>query len=114
MDALAAEVGADAVMLTCEQGVLALVGDLTADDADSISEMVVHGWQTSAEVARILGREQRRFEQSIAGGSYMLYAVSVRDAIMAVAIRGTAPLGLLRHRARATAERISALVPSLA
>ncbi|MBN1250002.1 MAG: hypothetical protein JXC32_20225, partial [Anaerolineae bacterium] len=70
---------------------------------------VLSGSRTSAEMARILGREQLRFEQSIAGGSYLLYALGIQDAILAVTVSGDAPLGLLRHRARATAERIADL-----
>ena len=49
-----------------------------------------------------------RFEQSITGDNYMLYALSVDvNAIMGVVVRGAAPLGLLRHHARTTAERIA-------
>jgi len=84
------------------------VGGLAQAEAESISRAIIHGWRTSAEVARILGREQVRFEQSISGDDYMLYALSVEvNAIMGVAVRGAAPLGLLRHHARATAERIA-------
>ncbi|MBN2007000.1 MAG: hypothetical protein JXA21_26860 [Anaerolineae bacterium] len=108
MNGLAQELAADAVLLTYGGGLLTWVGALGQAEAESISRAVVHGWRTSAEVARILGREQVRFEQSIAGDDYMLYALSVDvNAIMAVAIRGSAPLGLLRHRARSVAEQIA-------
>lgn len=108
MGNLAQEVGADAVLLTYGGGLLTWVGGLGRGEAESISRAVVHGWRTSAEVARILGREQVRFEQSIAGSDYMLYALSVDvNAILAVAIRGSAALGLLRHRARSTSEQIA-------
>lgn len=108
MNGLAQELAADAVLLTYGGGLLTWVGGLGQAEAESISRAVVHGWRTSAEVARILGREQVRFEQSIAGDDYMLYALSVDvNAIMAVAIRGSAPLGLLRHRARSIAEQIA-------
>ncbi len=110
MGTLAQEVGADAVLLTFGGGLLTWVGGLTQPEAESISRAVVHGWRTSAEVARILGREQVRFEQSISGDDYMLYALSVEvNAIMAVAVRGSAPLGLLRHRARSTVDQIAQL-----
>ncbi|HQE91617.1 MAG TPA: response regulator [Anaerolineae bacterium] len=108
MNALVQDVGADAVLLTFGGGLLTYVGGLAQAEAESISRAIVHGWRTSAEVARILGREQVRFEQSISGDDYMLYALSVEvNAIMGVAVRGAAPLGLLRHHARATAERIA-------
>jgi CheY-like chemotaxis protein/predicted regulator of Ras-like GTPase activity (Roadblock/LC7/MglB family) len=109
MQELMMDVGADGVLLTGSEGLLAWVGGLAEDEVNSISQAVLHGWQTSAEVARILGREQLRFEQSIAGGSYMLYALSVQDAILAVTVDGTSALGLLRHRARSTAQRIAKL-----
>lgn len=108
MNALVQDVGVDAVLLTFGGGLLTWVGGLAQAEAESISRAIIHGWRTSAEVARILGREQVRFEQSIAGDDYMLYALSVEvNAIMGVAVRGAAPLGLLRHHARATAERIA-------
>lgn len=108
MNALVQDVGVDAVLLTFGGGLLTYVGGLAQAEAESISRAIIHGWRTSAEVARILGREQVRFEQSISGDDYMLYALSVEvNAIMGVAVRGAAPLGLLRHHARATAERIA-------
>lgn len=109
MQGLMSDVGADGVLLTGEEGVLAWVGTLAEEEVDSISHAVLHGWQTSAEVARILGREQLRFEQSIAGGNYLLYALSVQDAILAVTVDGAAALGLLRHRARSAAQKIAQL-----
>jgi CheY-like chemotaxis protein len=110
MNVLLNDVGADAVLLTFGGGLLTWVGGLEQPEAESISRAIIHGWRTSAEVARILGREQVRFEQSIAGGDYMLYALSVEvNAIMGVAVRGSAPLGLMRHHARTTVEQIARL-----
>jgi DNA-binding response OmpR family regulator/predicted regulator of Ras-like GTPase activity (Roadblock/LC7/MglB family) len=110
MDSLAQEVGADAVLLTFGGGMLTWVGGLAQGEAESVARAVIHGWRTSAEVARVLGREQVNFEQSIAGDDYMLYALSVeQNALMAVVVRGAAPLGLLRHRARGAAEMIAQL-----
>ncbi|MGC9349904.1 MAG: response regulator [Anaerolineae bacterium] len=104
------EVNADATLITSlTEGVLASVGRLDDEAVAFVSRTVVDGWRASAEMARILGNEELRFEQSIVGGSYILYALTVHNWILAVIIRGTAPLGLLRHRARATAERISEL-----
>ncbi|MGC9394377.1 MAG: response regulator [Anaerolineae bacterium] len=110
MNILLNDVGADAVLLTFGGGLLTWVGGLEQLEAESISRAIIHGWRTSAEVARILGREQVRFEQSIAGGDYMLYALSVEvNAIMGVAVRGSAPLGLMRHHARTTVDQIAQL-----
>jgi len=109
MRELVVEVGADGILLTSDQGLLTSVGNLDEAEIELISAAVLQGVQTSAEVARILGREQLRFEQSIAGGSYILYALSVHDAILAVTVSGDARLGLLRLAARAAAERIATL-----
>ena len=110
MSDLLQDVGADTALLTFEGELLAWVGGLAEPEVESIAQAVVHGWQTSAEVARILGREQVRFEQSITGGDYMLYALSVEStAILGVVVRGSATLGLLRHRARSIAEQIARL-----
>ncbi|MBN1487591.1 MAG: response regulator [Anaerolineae bacterium] len=107
MDSLAQELAADCVLLTLGRRMVTSVGHLNTSEADAVARAVVHGWMTSEKVARILGQEQRRFEQSITGDDYMLYAISVDvNALLAVAIRGTSPLGLLRHRARETSERI--------
>ncbi len=110
MSGLAQEVSADAVVLTVDDEMATWVGMLSKSDAEAMAQAVVQGWLTSAQVARILGREQLRFEQSIAGGDYMLYALSVNPLmILAVAMRGSPALGLLRHRARGAAEEIADL-----
>ena len=86
------------------------VGEFTEEQAEPIAKVVIQGWRSSEEMARILGREQLQFEQSIAGGSYMLYALGVDiNAILAVAIRGSATLGMIRHRAREVVEQLSML-----
>lgn len=110
MSGLAQETGADAVVLTLGDVMVAWTGTLGKNDAEGMAKAVVQGWITSAQVARILGREQIRFEQSIADADYMLYARSVNPLmIVAVALRGGHALGLLRHQARAAAEEIASL-----
>jgi CheY-like chemotaxis protein len=109
MRELVAEVGADAVLLASETGVLAWVGRLEEAEVIFISGAVLDSRRVSAEVARALGREQLRFEQSVAGGSYLLYALDVQDAVLAVTVSGSASLGLLRHHTRAVGERIAEL-----
>ncbi len=107
MDGLAQELAADCVLLTLGRRMITAVGMLNESEADSIARAVVHGWMTSDKVARVLGCEQENYEQSITGEGYMLYAISVDvNAILAVVIRGSSPLGLLRHRARRVVEQI--------
>jgi len=119
---LAYELGADGVLLTDGEGTLHAVGSLPSEEIEALGRAVRQGWQSALEVGRILGREQVRFEQSLAGGDYTLYALGVDgadgacaldgrcDAVLAVAVAGEATLGLLRHRARATTARIAALI----
>ena len=109
METLSMDVGADGVILARHDDLLAWVGRLNEEEAEALAHVVVQGWRSSAEVARILGQEQLRFEQSIAGGNYLLYAVSVIDAILAVPVKGAALLGLLRQNARRVAKQIAAL-----
>jgi DNA-binding response OmpR family regulator/predicted regulator of Ras-like GTPase activity (Roadblock/LC7/MglB family) len=109
MEALSMDVGADGVILTHHDDLLTWVGRLSEEEAEALAQVVVQGWRSSAEVARILGQEQLRFEQSIAGGNYLLYAVSVIDAILAVPVKGSALLGLLRQIARRVAKQIATL-----
>jgi len=109
MTELAQDVGAAGVLLTCPTGLLTAVGSLTEDEIDAISRAVLTGRRASAEVARLLGREQERFEQSTTGDSHMLYALGVHDAILVLTVKGETQLGLLRHRARGVGEQIARL-----
>ncbi len=110
LDDLAREVSAHAVLLTYGEEIALWVGSLPSATVQAVADAALQGWRTSAEVARALGREQGRFEQSISGGDYMLYAVSVAPhALLAIAIQGTTSLGLLRLNARGTAREIAAL-----
>ena len=113
MQGLAREVTADAVLLSVGDHLITWVGRLEQAQAEAISQAVLQGWRASAEVARILGREQVRFEQSIAGGEYLLYAIGITaNTILTVAVPGAVTLGMLRHRARNTAEEIAAFGPA--
>ncbi len=110
MNRLLQELAADAVLLTVGNDLAAWVGRLEQKEAEAIAQAVVQGWLTSVEVGRILGREQARFEESLTGGDYMLYALGVdAGATLAVVIRGTSALGLLRHRARGAADEIAVI-----
>lgn len=106
---LVQDLGAAGALLTGPTGLLTVVGSLTEDEIDAISRAVLQGRQASAEVARILGHEQVRFEQSTTGDNHMVYAIGVHDAILILTVKGEAQLGLLRHRAREAAERIAGL-----
>ncbi|MEA3309115.1 MAG: response regulator [Chloroflexota bacterium] len=110
MRGLVYDVGGDLALLNLGNRLMLWEGNLGADDAQQMARIVAQSWSTSSEVGRILGHEQVRFEQSLSGGDYVLYALSVAGAaILTVALRGTASLGMLRHRARSVAKEIAAL-----
>lgn len=111
MTRLSQEINAEAVILTCADRLIAHTGRLSAEEASGLAQAVAESWQTSARVAQILGREQLRFEQSVEGGEHMFYALAVsEDIILSAALRTSVPLGIIRHRAKATADALRALI----
>ena len=111
MNGLAQDVNAEAVILTCGSGLLAQAGRLAQREMSDLAQVVGENWQLSGRVARILGLEQSHFEQSVEGGEHLLYSRAiVDDVILSAAVRGGVPLGMLRHRAKATAESIHAII----
>ncbi len=111
MDRLAEDINAEAVILSCEGGLVARAGRLSDDEAQGLAQVVGENWRTSARVARILGQEQLRFEQSIEGGEHMFYSLAVaEDIILSAALSTHAPLGMIRHSAKSTADKLRNLV----
>jgi CheY-like chemotaxis protein len=105
MTSLATDISAAAVILSCEGGLIAHAGRLAEDEAKGLAQLVGENWRTSARVARILGQEQLRFEQSIEGGEHMLYSLAVAgDIILSAALGTGVPLGMIRHSAKNTAD----------
>ena len=111
MNTLSQEVNAEAVILTSGGQLIAHTGRLSTEGANSLAQAVGESWHTSAHVARILDREQQYFEQSVEGDEHMFYSLTVReDIVLSVALRTRVPLGMVRHRAKATAEALRNLV----
>jgi len=111
MTRLFQEINAEAVILTCGGNLIAHTGRLPAEEAASLAQVVGENWRTSVRVAKILGREQLRFEQSVEGGEHMFYSLAVADdIILSVALRVSVPLGMIRHGTKATAEGLRALI----
>jgi DNA-binding NtrC family response regulator len=111
MSRLAQEVGAEAVLLIRTGELLAQAGHLEERDIAALVPVICDSWQTSARVAQILGKEQLRFEQSIEGEEHLLYSLALADeTILSVIVEGEVPLGMIRHRAKETAEKIRGLV----
>jgi CheY-like chemotaxis protein len=111
MNALSQEINAEAVILTCRGKLIAHTGRLSAEGSDALAQVVAESWRTSARVAQILGQEQLRFEQSTEGGEYVFYSLAVtQDIILSAALHVSVPLGMIRHRAKSTADALRALV----
>ena len=111
MTRLSEDIGAEAVILSCEGGLIAQAGRLSHEETEGLAQVVGENWRTSARVARILGQEQLRFEQSIEGGEHMFYSLAVaEDIILSAALSTHAPLGMIRHSAKSTADKLASLV----
>jgi predicted regulator of Ras-like GTPase activity (Roadblock/LC7/MglB family) len=111
MTELAQEINAEAVILTCGGGLIAHAGRLSVEEANGLAQVVGENWRTSARVARILGQEQLRFEQSVEGGEHMFYSLAIaEDIILSAALSISMPLGMIRHRAKLTAEALRSSV----
>jgi len=111
MTRLAEDIGAEAVILSCEGGLIAQAGRLSDEETTGLAQVVGENWRTSARVARILGQEQLRFEQSVEGGEHMFYSLAVaEDIILSAALSSHAPLGMIRHSAKSTADKLRNLV----
>lgn len=111
MNALSQEINAEAVILTCRGKLIAHTGRLSAEGSDALAQVVAESWRTSARVAQILGQEQLRFEQSTEGGEYVFYSLAVtQDVILSAALHVSVPLGMIRHRAKSTADALRALI----
>ena len=108
---LAQETRAQAIIVTNDQKLVTHVSRLPDDEVSSLASLVYESWHTSTRVAEILGKEQLRFEQSIEGGEYVLYSLALsNEMILSVVIDGNVPLGMIRHRAKETAEEIRRLM----
>ncbi|MCP4543090.1 MAG: response regulator transcription factor [Chloroflexi bacterium] len=111
MNNLAQDIGAASVILSCEGGLIAHAGRLSAQEATGLAQVVGENWRTSARVARILGQEQLRFEQSVEGGEHLFYSLAVaEDIILSAAVNTSTPLGMIRHSTKSTADALQRLV----
>lgn len=107
MSRLAQEVGAEAVLLIRGGELVAHTGRMSENGVSALTSLVADAWRASTRVAQILGKEQLRFEQSLEGAEYLLYSLAItEDLILSVVVAGKVPLGMIRHRAKETAEEI--------
>ena len=111
LSALARELNAEAVMLTCGDDLVAHAGRLAREEAEQLGHVIVASWRASAQVAKLLGREKVCFEQSMQeGGDYVLYSLSTAgEMVLSVALNSNTPLGIVRYHTKRTAETIAKL-----
>jgi CheY-like chemotaxis protein len=114
LSALARELNAETVMLTCGDDLVAHAGRLAREEAEPLGRVIVASWRASAQVAKLLGREKVRFEQSMQEGSdYVLYSLSVKgETVLTVALNSHTPLGIVRYHTKRAAETIAKLAAS--
>ena len=111
LTALSQEISADLAIMTRGARLIAHAGRLSEEDADGLAQAVADSWRTSRRVARVLGREQLRFEQSVEGGEYLFYSLAiVEDVVLSVAVRADVPLGLIRHRSKRRVDLLRSLM----
>ena len=111
LSALARELNAETVMLTCGDDLVAHAGRLAREEAEQLGRVIATSWRASAQVAKLLGREKVRFEQSMQEGSdYVLYSLNVKgETVLTVALNSHTPLGIVRYHTKRTAETIAKL-----
>jgi CheY-like chemotaxis protein len=108
---LSREINADAVILTRSEDVIASAGRIQADKLKELAQVVAKCWRTSVRMAQILGREQRRFEQSVEGGEYVFYSLAIaEEVILSMAMRTKTPLGIIRHQAKKSASALKTMI----
>ncbi|MBN1955183.1 MAG: response regulator [Anaerolineae bacterium] len=111
MSRLAQEVGADAVLLTDGGQLLAHAGRLQERRINQLAPLVGTLWESSTQVARVLKKRQGRFEETIQGSDYLLYCMVLSEGlVLSVVVTGRASLGMIRHRAKETAETVRGLM----
>ena len=107
MNALAQDVNAAAVLLTCKGRLLSHTGRLAVDDAMALAQVATENWRTATRVADILGQRLEQYEQSTQGAEYTLYSLSVvEDIILSIAIDTHVAIGIVRHSVKGTADAL--------
>ncbi|MGD2144553.1 MAG: response regulator [Anaerolineae bacterium] len=111
LESFAQEVDADTVLLTRGAQVLGSVGRLEGQSLTQLAQIVAASYRISTRVAEIMGRQQRRFSQTVEGDEHTLYSLTVaEDVFLSVALPADVKLGILRHRAKAAARSLRDLI----
>jgi CheY-like chemotaxis protein len=113
MNALARDVNANVVLLSCKGRLLSHTGAISVQDAVGLAQATTENWRTAARTAEILGQELSHFEQSTEGGEHTFYSPAViEDIILSIALNTSVPLGMIRHRAKSAADTLRDILNS--
>ncbi|MFO7742046.1 MAG: response regulator [Anaerolineae bacterium] len=111
LEDLAREINAEAVLVTDGEEVVASAGRLSTEILDPLAQLISESYGSSDRVAEVLGRERHRFDQSLEGGEYMVYSLTVAgDLILSAALGADVAMGIVRHRVRGAASRLRGLI----
>ncbi len=111
LEDLAWEMNAEAVVVTDGGEIVASAGWLSPEVVDQLAQIITESYRSSEGVAEVLGRERQRFEQTLEGGEYVLYSLTVTgDVILSAAVPTHVALGIVRYRVKKAAERLRHLV----
>lgn len=112
LELLARETNAEAVLLIRQGKILSSVGTVSPEVLEKLAQGIEESYRSSNRIAEALGREQHCFEQSLQGDQYLLYSLMIHGGvILSAALPTHVPLGIVRHRVRATARQIRHLMP---
>lgn len=110
MSLLTDDIGAQAALLMCGGKLVAHTGQLSAEEASSLAAAATQTWHTSASTATSPGQERLHFEPGTKNSTHTVYSLAVAgDTILSVVIPPDSPLGIIRQRARDTAEALQTL-----
>jgi CheY-like chemotaxis protein len=111
LNAVCRDLGAEGLLLSRGADLVAQVGRLSTEEAGLLIQVLADTRHMSVRIAEIIGREASYFEQCLDGGTYTFYALAVtEEVVLSAVLPVNVPLGLIRHRARRTAERLRQLM----
>ncbi len=109
---LAFDLSAESVLLTCATKLVAHAGNLSKEKSQELAALVSESFTSVAQVARLLGEPDGRFELSQnEGDEYSFYSRSVtNEIVLSIALRADTPPGTVRYITKQTADKLAQLV----
>ncbi len=112
LDSLNREIGAEVILFTAGNTLIAKTGSMPDDRAETLASLVAAGAEAAAQAAAFLGERDGWFEQSLhEGNQYRLYAYSLgQGAVLSMALGTNLPLGMVRHQTKMAARDLMKFV----